>query len=52
MAVLVLAGAMGLAWVAGLAGIVALEKLAPHGIVWARLTGVAFLIAAIAMGVT
>ena len=51
MAVLVLAGAMGLAWVAGLAGLVALEKLAPRGILWARIAGAAFLIAAITMGV-
>lgn len=52
MTVLVLTGAMGLAWVVGLAGVVALEKLAPRGMLWARLTGAAFLIAAFAMGVT
>ena len=47
MAVLVIAGMMSLAWVVGLAGLVALEKLAPHGILWSRASGVAFLIAAI-----
>jgi predicted metal-binding membrane protein len=46
MAVLVLVGMMGLAWVVGIAALVAVEKLAPHGLAWSRLTGVALLAAA------
>ena len=51
MAVLVLAGSMGLAWVVGISTVVAVEKLSRHGVLWARITGVALLIAAIIQGV-
>ncbi len=51
MAVLVLVGMMGVAWVAGLAALVAVEKLAPHGVLLARLAGAAMLVAAIIQGV-
>lgn len=51
MMVLVLVGAMGMAWVIGLAAVVAIEKLTRHGLVWARITGVAFIVTAIIMGV-
>ena len=51
MAVLVLAGAMGLAWVVGITTIVALEKLSPRGFAWSRITGVALLVAALLQGV-
>ena len=47
MAVLVLVGMMGLVWVVGLTAVVAMEKVSPHGPAWARVAGVAFLIAAI-----
>lgn len=47
MAVLVVVGMMGLAWVAGLTILVALEKLAPRGMIIARVSGIAFLAAAI-----
>lgn len=46
MAVLVVAGMMGLVWVVGIAGVVAAEKLLPRGLGVARLTGIAFLAAA------
>jgi predicted metal-binding membrane protein len=52
MAVLVLVGSMGLAWVVALAAIVALEKLTRHGVAWSRASGVAFLIAAFIQGMT
>jgi predicted metal-binding membrane protein len=48
MAVLVVVGMMGLAWVVGLTGLVALEKISSRGILVSRLAGVAFLAAAIA----
>jgi predicted metal-binding membrane protein len=51
MAVLVLVGMMGLAWVVGIAALVAVEKLAPRGLVWSRVSGVALLIAAIYQGI-
>jgi predicted metal-binding membrane protein len=51
MAVLVLVGMMGLAWVVGLAAVVAIEKLSPRGVLLSRMTGVAFLVAAIIQGV-
>jgi predicted metal-binding membrane protein len=51
MAVLVLVGMMGLAWVVALAGIVAVEKISRHGILFSRLTGAAFLAAAIYQGI-
>jgi predicted metal-binding membrane protein len=44
MLVLVLVGSMGMAWVVGLAALVAVEKLTKHGVAWSRVTGVAFLI--------
>jgi predicted metal-binding membrane protein len=47
MAVLVIVGMMGMVWVVGLAALVAIEKLSAHGLLLSRLTGVAFLIAAI-----
>ena len=47
MAVLVLTGMMGIAWVVGLAALVALEKLSSRGVLVSRLAGAAFLIAAI-----
>jgi predicted metal-binding membrane protein len=43
MIVLVAAGAMGLAWVLLIAALVAAEKLAPGGVVVARLAGIALL---------
>jgi predicted metal-binding membrane protein len=51
MAVLVLVGSMGLLWVVGVAALVAVEKLNRHGVAFARLTGVALLIAALIKGV-
>lgn len=50
MAVLVMVGSMGLAWVVGVAALVAVEKLTRHGVLWARLSGVALLLAAIIQG--
>lgn len=50
MVVLVAAGAMELAWAAGIAAVVLLEKLAPYGVVFARVTGVALLALAVAEG--
>ena len=52
MAVLVLLGSMGLAWVLGITALVAIEKLTRRGRLWARLTGLALLIIAIIQGVT
>ena len=46
MIVLVLVGMMGIAWVVGLAAIVAVEKLSKRGVLVSRLTGAAFLVAA------
>jgi predicted metal-binding membrane protein len=51
MVVLVLVGMMGLAWVVGLAAVVAVEKLSPRGVLVSRLAGVAFLVAAIIEGI-
>jgi predicted metal-binding membrane protein len=51
MAVLVLVGMMGLAWVVGLAALVAIEKMSSHGVFFSRLTGAAFVAAAILEGV-
>lgn len=50
MVVLVLAGSMGLAWVVGIAAIVAVEKLTPHGVLWSRLTGIALIVTALIHG--
>lgn len=50
MLVLVVVGSMGLAWVVGVAALVALEKLARHGERWSRLTGVGLLLAALVEG--
>lgn len=50
MAVLVVVGAMGIAWVAVLAALVLLEKLAPHGTAVARAAGVLFIILALTKG--
>lgn len=51
MVVLVLIGSMGLAWVLGITALVAIEKLTRRGVLWARLIGVALLIAALIQGV-
>jgi predicted metal-binding membrane protein len=51
MAVLVMVGAMGLAWVVGVAALVAAEKLSRRGVLWARLTGAVLLLAAVIQGV-
>ena len=47
MAVLVAAGGMGLAWVALIALIVLVEKLAPRAVWFSRAVGVAFLLGAV-----
>jgi predicted metal-binding membrane protein len=51
MLVLVLAGMMGLAWVAGVTAIVALEKLHPRGQTLSRWTGALLLAGAVVQGV-
>lgn len=51
MSVLVLTGAMGLAWVLGIAALVAVEKLTRRGALWARVIGIALLVAALIQGV-
>jgi predicted metal-binding membrane protein len=51
MVVLVMVGSMGLAWVVGIAALVAVEKLTRRGVLWARLGGVALLLAAILQGI-
>ena len=51
MVVLVIAGSMGLAWVVAITAIVAVEKLTRQGVLWSRLTGAGFLMAALARGV-
>lgn len=51
MVVLVAAGAMGLAWAAGIAAVVLVEKLMPQGVVFARLTGVVLVALALSEGV-
>lgn len=48
-AVLVVAGGMGLVWVAAIALIVAAEKLLPHGLLTARVGGIGLVIAGIAV---
>lgn len=52
MAVLVVAGMMGVVWVVAIAGIVAVEKLFSHGEGLARLTGVGLIAAAVWEGVS
>jgi predicted metal-binding membrane protein len=47
MAALVLAGAMSLAWAAGIALVVFIQKVLPWPVVAARVTGVALLLAAV-----
>jgi predicted metal-binding membrane protein len=47
MAVLVIVGMMGLAWVVGLTALVAWEKVGPYGVLVSRVAGIAFLVAAI-----
>jgi predicted metal-binding membrane protein len=47
MAVLVIVGMMGLAWVIGLAAVVAVEKLTRRGVYFSRVTGVILLAAAV-----
>jgi predicted metal-binding membrane protein len=51
MVVLVVAGAMGLAWVLLIAAVVAAEKLLPRGEWIAKLTGVALVLAGVAVAV-
>lgn len=51
MVVLVAAGAMGLHWVLLIAALVAAEKLAPGGVVVARLAGVVLLVLAILLAI-
>jgi predicted metal-binding membrane protein len=50
MVVLVAAGSMELAWAAVIAAVVLLEKLAPYGLVFARVTGIALLALAVTEG--
>ncbi len=52
MAVLVVAGMMGIVWVAAIAGIVAVEKLSSHGAGLARWTGVSLIAVAVWEGVS
>lgn len=52
MAVLVIAGMMGLAWVAGVAALVAVEKLSRRGVMVSRIAGAALLIAAVIVGIS
>lgn len=49
MVVLVVAGAMSIVWVAAIALAVLVEKLLPHGQLWARAGGVALLALGIAV---
>jgi predicted metal-binding membrane protein len=51
MIVLVAAGAMGLEWVLLIAALVAAEKLAPGGVVVARLAGIALLALALLVAI-
>jgi predicted metal-binding membrane protein len=51
MVVLVMVGSMGLAWVVGVAALVAVEKLTKRGVLWARVSELALLLAAIIQGV-
>lgn len=51
MVVLVAAGSMGIGWVAALAALVLVEKVAPHGDVIARTAGVALVVLALTEGV-
>jgi predicted metal-binding membrane protein len=50
MVVLVSVGGMGLAWVLGVAALVAVEKLTARGVFWARLSGAVLLSAAVVQG--
>jgi predicted metal-binding membrane protein len=50
MVVLVVAGSMGLGWVVALAALVLLEKLAPHGDLIARTTGLVLIVLAVTEG--
>lgn len=52
MAVLVIAGMMGMVWVAAIAGVVAVEKLSSRGAGVARRTGVVLFVAAVWKGVS
>ena len=52
MAVLVVAGMMGIAWVVAIAALVAVEKLAPYGDVAAKVAGAAFVVVGLMEGVT
>lgn len=49
MAILVVAGGMGLAWVVAIALVVAAEKLLPHGPLLGRVAGIGFVAAGIAV---
>ena len=50
MVVLVAAGSMGLAWAAGIAAVVLVEKLAPHGPTYVSATGIVLLALAVTEG--
>jgi len=52
MAVLVVAGTMGIVWVAAIAGVVAMEKLSSRGEALARWAGVVLIVAAAWKGVS
>jgi predicted metal-binding membrane protein len=52
MAVLVIAASMGLGWVAALAALVLLEKLAPYGNIIASTAGVVLIVLAVTEGVS
>lgn len=52
MAVLVVAGMMGIVWVAAIAGVVAVEKLSSRGAGLARWTGVVLIVGAVWKGVS
>ena len=47
MAVLVVAGGMGLVWVVAIAAVVAAEKLLPHGPLLGKIGGVGLIVAGI-----
>jgi predicted metal-binding membrane protein len=49
MAILVVAGGMGLVWVVAIALVVAVEKLFPHGPLLGRIAGIGFIVAGIAV---
>jgi predicted metal-binding membrane protein len=50
--VLVIAASMGLGWVAALAALVLLEKLAPYGNIIASTAGVVLIVLAVTEGVS